>query len=341
MTTRWLIIAPVVVALSLGTLSAVQGRIDSLREKKFEEELLYLPNEKLLNHFTAGLSSVVADLLWLKTIQYTAKEFHSIDRKYTWLEHMCNTVVRLDPNFAGAYEYGGTLLAAIGNDEAALKFLRDGIPKNPDSWQLPFEAAKVYILNRKDEPGSPALAMHYLNMTAQRHPHPETFAGWAGRLQARHSLDDVGESIWEHMRETSNDEFMVELAESKLNEIRIRRNTKKLTELALAYDEKFGCTPKSLDELIEAGFLETLPEHNVENEYLIDKHGIVTNTFVLDRDVESRRAYLNRELKFFKKDHGQFPASLDEWSKLTGESVPAHPYPTRDWTYNPASGEVR
>ena len=55
------------------------GKMSLLR---FDEELLYLPNENLLNHFTAGLSSVVADLLWLRTIHYTVKEFHDVDRKF-------------------------------------------------------------------------------------------------------------------------------------------------------------------------------------------------------------------------------------------------------------------
>ena len=111
MTVRSQISLVLVVGIGLVSVAAVQRQIEKEHEDRFDEELLYLPNEKLLNHFTAGLSSVIADLLWIKTIKYTVQEFHNVERKYTWLEHMCQTVTRLDPHFSGAYEYSGMLLA--------------------------------------------------------------------------------------------------------------------------------------------------------------------------------------------------------------------------------------
>ncbi|HQK77296.1 MAG TPA: hypothetical protein PKZ25_13970, partial [Candidatus Hydrogenedentes bacterium] len=112
MIARWLVIAPLTVAIGLACCVMAQKHLDASRQTGFDEELLYLPNEKLLNHFTGGLDSVVADLLWLQCIQYTAEEFKG-DHKYVWLNHMTDPITRLDPYFVDVYRYGGVFLAAL------------------------------------------------------------------------------------------------------------------------------------------------------------------------------------------------------------------------------------
>ena len=107
-----------VAAFGIAFCRVAQLEIDDMRDDELDEELLYLPSEKLLNHFTVGMSSIIADLLWLRTIQYASKEFKSVDRKFTWLEQMCQMVTQLDPQFTGAYTYGGMLMAAAAIGDA-------------------------------------------------------------------------------------------------------------------------------------------------------------------------------------------------------------------------------
>lgn len=337
---RWLIAAPIVAAMIFGA-ARVQDRIDDLRDESFDEELLYLPNEKLLDHFTAGLTNVLSDLLWLRTIQYTVKEFHHVDSKYTWLEHLCRIVTRLDPHFVGAYEYSGTLLAAIGNDEAALRILKDGIPKNPTSWELPFEVVKIYVLNRRNEPDSPGLAVHFLNMTAERSDDPKTFVKWAADIQKYHDLDEIGEQIWSNALRSTRDSFVQELASLKITEIKIRKSCDVLTELAVIYKEKLGQFPTSVAQLVDAGLLESAPTHPVKNTYRIYPRGIVSNTYILDADTQRRRSFLNTAMATYKQARGHFPASLEAWAAETGRNVPAHPYEEKQWNYDPETGEVK
>lgn len=329
-----------VVAVGIASLAAVQTRIDRDKERRIEDELLYLPNDKLLDHFTAGLSNIVADLLWIKTIQYTAKEFHNVDRKYTWLEHMCQTVTRLDPHFLGAYENAGILMAAIGNDTGAERILKQGIPDNPDAWQLPFELAKIYLLNRREHPESAAMSMHYLNMTAERSETPDAFADWAARIHKFHNLDDVGEEIWEAQYKTAKDDFMKELALARLHEIRIRRSCDDLTRAALQFDEEHGRVPTSLDELVTAGVIAEVPQWDVGNEYFVNENCVVTNSYVLDIDTEALLRYLAARVEIYKREQGHFPESLEVWAEYENRSVPAHPYTDREWGYDPNTGEV-
>ena len=62
---------------------------------------------RILNHFTGGMNNVVADLLWLRCIQYIGKE-NKGERNFIWLNQLLDTVVQLDPYFGDAYRYGGT-----------------------------------------------------------------------------------------------------------------------------------------------------------------------------------------------------------------------------------------
>ena len=127
MIARWLVIAPLTVAIGLACCVMAQKHLDASRQTGFDEELLYLPNEKLLNHFTGGLDSVVADLLWLQCIQYTAEEFKG-DHKYVWLNHMTDTITRLDPYFVDVYRYGGVFLAALKADnDASVNLMKRGM----------------------------------------------------------------------------------------------------------------------------------------------------------------------------------------------------------------------
>jgi len=336
---RWIVALPILAAAMLGA-AGIQRHIDTMRDDQFDEELLYLPNEKLLNHFTAGLSSVVADLLWLKTIQYTVREFHNVDSKYTWLEHMCRTVTRLDPHFHDAYAFSGTLLAAIGNDESALRILKSGMPNNPESWEIPFEAVKIYVLNRRNEPDSTGLAMHYLNMTAERSPNPETFTKWAADIQSYHNIDDVGEQIWINTYNTTSDEFLRDMAARNIARIQIRRDCDTLTQLAADYIKRFQKAPDSLVDLVAVGLLEAIPEYLVENEYRINEVGVVTNTLLIDEELAKLLKYLDSAITTYEREHGRFPDSLDAWAAETGRKVPAHPYAEKQWVYDPVTGKV-
>ena len=206
------IIASVVVVLgSMGFIGFSQSRIDALHEEALEDELLYIPSNTLLTHFTAGMSNVVADMLWIETIQYTVKEFHDPQRKFTWLEQMCHAVTDLDPYFEGVYVNGGMFLSSVGADEKALKLLKKGFVRNPESWEIPYEMVKVYVLNRRDQPQSPAITTHYLRMLAERHEHPEMYLSWARRIQEQNDLKKEGRAIWEDVIKNSKDKFVREL----------------------------------------------------------------------------------------------------------------------------------
>ena len=330
------------IALSgVGFLGYSQTRIDELREQSRSEELLYLPNKSLLTHFTAGLSNVVADLLWLETIRYTVQEFHNPDRKFTWLEQMCHAVTDLDPYFVGAYTHGGMFMSSIGADEKALRLLEKGFKNNPDSWEIPYEIVKVHVLNRKDRPESPAIATHYLRMVAERHEHPESYLNWARRIQELNNLDQEAYAIWEDVLATSSDPFIRELAEGHLRILVVRDSVKVLEAAAESFARNTGRPASSVYELAETGYVDTVPNEEEYGRYFFDDEGVVQNTLLLEELKGRMLVGINVQGRLAAKEHGRIAASMDEWLEWYGHELPEHPLPGHSWQFDPETGELQ
>lgn len=332
----------VVAATALSATGLMQVRLDDMRTVDFDDELLYLPNEKLLTHFTAGTSSVVADLLWLKCIQYTSKHFQS-DHKFTWLGHMTDVITRLDPYYVDVYRYGGMFLASLKADnDASIDLMLRGYLKNPDAWGLPYEIAMVYLLNRRDEPGSAQMAARYLHMAVATERAPGHVVAVLQGLQRKHNLFDIEQQIWTDLLETSEDKLMRDLAERKLHELAVRRNVFALQEMVDEWTTENGAPPSRLEDLVAAGWINALPSDPRDGRYFLGPEGEVENTLLLDLRVERARDVLRSHIATFKDQCGRYPATLEEMVDMkVVRSVPRHPYPDREWSYDPVTGEVQ
>lgn len=340
---RWGVVAPVVAVLTLAGVAGVQGRIDAQRERVFDQELLYLPNEHLLTHFTAGMAPVIASVLWLRTLSYTVAEFHG-DGRFTWLAQMGDVVTRLDPHFLNAYRYTAMFLAALrADDDASIELLQRGIPHNPQAWQLPYEIGMVYLTNRRDEPGAATMAAHWLQAATATGTAPNKVWATAEGLMQQHRMADLERAMWIEVLETAEDDFERSIAVRKLEELAIRETVTALNEAVGVFEERMGRAPGSLAELHTAGILPALPETTdpLGGTFRIEADGTVTNTTLLDVRADRLRSQLAARVRDFEREKGRRPVSLDEL--VTHEflrRVPEHPYPGQAWQYDPATGLV-
>jgi hypothetical protein len=338
--TRWAIAAPFVVLAGLAATGFSQVSLDAKRQVAFDEELLYLPNEKLLTHFNGGMSSVVADMLWLQCIQYTSKQFKG-DGKFTWLNHMLENITRLDPHFLDAYHYGSIFLASLeADDGASLELLEKGMVQNPDRWELPYDASMVYLLNRREEAGAPEHAARYLGMAVATGTAPESVLAVAEGLKRKHDLTEYERAMWEDLA-GSNDAFTRELGERKLIELDLRINCREMTKAVGMYAERHGSAPTVIEDLVAGGILVGVPADPLGGRYFLDDAGEVQNTSILDGLHEKRVKTLVAAIGKYQTDHGNYPESL-ETLEAAGvlHKVPRHPYSDRRWVYDPASGTV-
>lgn len=326
-------------ALFAGAVLA-QREANTARTAEGAEDILYLPNQKLLNHFTGGMSNVVADLLWLRCIQYIGNE-NKGERKFTWLQQMLDTVVQLDPYFGDAYRYGGMFLAALrADDDAGIELLERGFVANPDNFQLPYELAMIFLLNRKDEPGAKMRAAYYLSVAAAIDGCPEFVRDLAVKLQGQYDLVDVERDMWTRMA-GSDDKLLRDLAGRKLVEIDIREATENLNEAALAYRQQAGRFAESLDEMRRAGIIPPVGSDPLGGKFFVGKDGVIRNTTILDEQKKVHLKTLRHLLDSYKEVNGHWPASLNELiDRGLTTRIPDHPYPGTEWKYDTATGSV-
>ena len=329
-----------VLVIGFSTTVAMQQRIDAVQQANVGENLLYLPNDKLMTHLTAGMDSVIADMLWLKCIQYTAEHYRG-DQEYVWLQHMITMITRLDPYFVAAYRYGGIFLTMLKrDDDAGIEILKQGMVKNPFAWELPYEIAMTYLLNRPEQPDSPIQAAKFLGMAVATGRAPEFVTEVAYVLQTKHDLLDVERSMWENSLRTG-DKFLKELAERKLVELDLRETCRQLDKAVAMYSQRHGRSPGSLKDLVSAGIIRGLPEDPLGGRFYIDVLGKVVNTTVLDERTTRLRGNIEKALKSFERRMGRFPETLQELIDDRGaDVVPAHPYADRAWQYDPNTGRI-
>ncbi len=328
-------------ALCFTGMVLAQLRIDTYRDTQTDEQLLYLPNEKLLGHFTGGLNSVIANLLWVQCIQYTVSEAQG-DRGFIWLNHMLETVVRLDPYFVDAYRYGGMFLAALkADDDAGLRLLQQGIRMNPRAWELPYEAGMIYLLNRKDWPGSRRMAAYYMGISAATGNAPPRIIQLAARLQGDYDITDVEREMWLDISQ-SDDRFMREIAERKLIELELRDAVTILSEVVRDYIRREGSNPSDFEVLVQQGYLQGLPQDPLGGTFIIAEDGQVLSSTLLDESLTNRTNHLNNALQQFHEQYESWPESLYDLVEVgLLPMIPAHPFPGRDWHYDPATGTLQ
>lgn len=331
-------LAAAVVCAALAVFS--QARLDAARATA-KDDLLYLPNEKLLNHFTGGMASIISDLLWIRCVQYTADELKG-EHSFTWLNHMLNTCVRLDPYFVDVYRYGGIFLASLrADDDAGLDLLARGVIENPGAYELPYEMGMIYLLNRKDEPGSREKARHYFGMSARTGAAPAFVAELVTRL-GQDSAGDLAieREMWTKLSE-SGDTLLRDMARGKLEELALREYCTALTKEAAALARRTGQVPGAMEDLLRAGIITALPQDPFGGSFFIDRDGVVRSTTILDNEMLRRKTAIENALSNYHEKQGKWPARLDE---IVGpgylQYVPAHPYPDRAWQYDPASGRL-
>jgi tetratricopeptide (TPR) repeat protein len=240
--------------------------------------LLLLPNGRYLKAASAGFQVLLADVIYLWSIQYYGHRRTIEGRRYLW--QIYTTIAELDPHFIDAYTTGALVMASDMNDpELALDLLDLGIERNPDSWRLPNEAGWYSYLSL----GDPARAEVYFELVAQKPDAP----AWAARVRA-FMVGEQGDLLsaivlWEQIRdeaEASGDEQSAAIAAQRVPDLYSQWAIGELDKAIAAFEQEQGRKPDSLALL---GTLGRLPA-----EMFLDDEGRPLNYFEEPFDYDAR-----------------------------------------------------
>lgn len=246
----WLLLVPVIPWL--------QARIDdSLGGFRAQEEVLYLWSGEQVRRMVPGFENIMADLYWLRTVQYFGgQRVFAKEKRFDLLQPLVDITTALDPKFEIAYRYGASFLAepfpiGAGKPEEAVALLERGVANLPRSWLLrqnlgfytyfflhDARRAADALLAARDLPGAPA----WLETMAA------DFLGKGGDRE-------TARQMWSRMYENQEEGPLKWNARSQLQRLDALDAVDILNKLVGEFRNRRGRWPASLQELGQAGLL--------------------------------------------------------------------------------------
>lgn len=292
-----------VIALALFILVANLSHLVHLRQiqllprNQSQFDSLYLPDPAFLQVISLGHEPLLADLLWLQTIQYYGDRV-SHQKPSPYLYRYFDAITTLDPDFENAYIFASYVM---GEERELLpqleKILLKGITLNPKSWILPYHLGMAYYLYFKDHAKaaqqfekvgrmSEGQREQALRMAAQLYRRSDKLGNC--RLALQLWSENIRNSSDKHLRERSERHFIETsivcdlirirkaLEDFKQRQLKLRQfppaaqTLRKKPGLRPQSKTPLPLYPSSLAQLVKAGLLPALPLDFFKRPYLYD-----------------------------------------------------------------------
>jgi hypothetical protein len=235
--------------------------------------------------FSFGLRSVVADFAFLEAIQVYGGRKPSVTleagaHEDRLLAKLLAYATDLDPRFRGAYRFAGDALPRHTTDGkaagvfSAQLLLKKGVVERPDDWRIHFMLGFIdsYYLEQHEDAarqfadaaridGSPG----YLGLLATR------LASHAGDLSFAEQLART------MLAETTEEQTRAEW-EKRLLDIDMERRARLIDAAVERFQLRTGQLPATLEALVTAGDLSSIPPEPHGGSYFIDSTGVVRST---------------------------------------------------------------
>ena len=263
---RGLLGALLLVASALGAAWA-SSRIETQRgSADAGAQVLYLPSGEYLKAISLGYPEVLADAVYIWSIQYYG-HYERADR-FRYLEHVyANVIAELDPRYIDPYLIGAMIMSVEANDaEMALRLLDKGIAANPEEWILPFDAGFLCYDRLHDYPR----AARYFE-TALRMPQ---VPGAVRRLHAEmyNKMGDKRASLeyWSEVAREADSDYVRNVSSMHVHDLKIEVDLETLRAAVAAWRLRDGSLPPDLQALARARLIATLPFDPEGAAYLYD-----------------------------------------------------------------------
>jgi hypothetical protein len=224
-----------------------------------QEEALYLTGDQL-RRLSDGFVDLMADLYWLRTVQYYGGQRVWGGQHYELLAPLVDVVTTLDPQLEIAYRYGAIFLSenapvGAGDPKAGAALLEKGIRSNPANWRLRQDLG-FFLFTFQDDATRGAQVL----MEASRQPGaPFWLASMAAEILHKGGDRETSRRIWKGMYDQAEEGPMKYNALAHLRYLDAADEAEALTRLVGIYETRTGRKPESLDQLRAAGLLRQVP----------------------------------------------------------------------------------
>ncbi len=258
-----------VVVLSFIGVYYLQFNFDQLRIKHIKSfkistnELLEpaIPSEDSIKKLTFGQNTLIADLLWLQTIQY----YGSGDPygKYRQLPKLINAITTIDPKFTYPYSFAGLILPNEGFVDEALEILSNGEQNLPQNWEIPYSKGTILYINKKDYKSA---AASYSN--ASNKPGAPDKTKFLSAVQYdRGENYQTAMQIFQNLADKSDNQYFKDRAKLFVDHYLLLDSLEKVCK---TFKDKEGRYPRTLNELVQKKVVNEIPADPLGREIKYD-----------------------------------------------------------------------
>lgn len=329
----------------------IQVRIDNIRGQfRLIEQTLFL-SPSSLKKLSLGYEQILADIYWLRAIQYFGSDdIDIIEKDPETLYQYFDIITDLDPKFVNAYRFGGTFLAepipmGLGELEKAFELYDKGRENNPSNFRLPLEQAFLYYLYTDEYGKSAELFRESADKPGLSDFRSASIRGMAAAALSRGGERDMAKKIWQYIYQTTDNEGRREFALRNLEEIETKEKEDELTKVLREYIENAGSIPDDISVLKDAGYLDSIPKDHEGKEFIISKKlRSVKSPTILKRDLEASSGFYTAKAHRYRTEYGHYPDNFAELKEYILENemfqqYKPHPF-GGEYEYDPDTGRV-
>jgi hypothetical protein len=252
----------------------VQHRLDaSLARSAMDQDVLYFSSPSMVKSLALGYDGLLADLYWMRTIQYYGRRDEAALRKvpYKNLAALLDIITTLDPQMVDVYRSGSVFLAesepiGAGQPAEAIRLLDKGMASLPLDWRFLFDKGFIYFWYIKDYQQAGRAWLAASRMAGS----PPWLEALAARGLSQGGAVETAKELWRHQLENSARADIRENASNHLASIRVDEDRWTLEFFVSKYAAAHGSFPPSLDALVSAGFIRFVPHDPSNVEYFYD-----------------------------------------------------------------------
>jgi hypothetical protein len=268
---RWLAVVVVAALLALVVTSEVILH-NAPQADPLGKRVLYLPSADMLRLISLGNRGLVADVLYLWSIQYYSQ--FQYREKFLYLDTVFNLITDLDPLYKDPYRIGALIMSLQTQGDRAehkaaiVSLYEKGMAALPDDWEIAEVAAwDAYQVMQDQE-----LAVKWMGEAASRPNAPSTmmrlYARWRDDINGWTVEDSIG--YWEEVVAASENTWEKNLATAHLFDAYVILHRRTLDPLLRMIFQQTGRCPSSWQEVVDAGYLAAPPMDSLGNPYFID-----------------------------------------------------------------------
>ncbi|MEN3043690.1 MAG: hypothetical protein ABDH37_00535 [Candidatus Hydrothermales bacterium] len=249
-------------------------RIEELREiKEKAKEILYLPKGEILKYLALDHRNTLSDFYWLQFIQYYGHHLQT-DRKFPYMFSIVDIITDLDEKFLHAYTFGSVNLASdVGDREKSEALLMKAMYKNPERWEYPFWMGFLNYVFFKDYKKA---ATFFRISTLKDNPPDICFRFYAFTYYKKLKDLETALKLWIYMYEKAKSDVEKRIAEDYIKRTIMKIHMRDLTKILKEFIKRENYKPKNLKELLEKGYLNSIPHHPFGGIYFIKGDSIAS-----------------------------------------------------------------